>query len=73
MMLNIFWRKGPFSGIGLEDAMLDFLGTIATAALIVFVVSAPVRVHGYAAPRQARAWCRAWVWIGFSAAASAAS
>ena len=52
--------------------MLDFLGTIATAALIVFVVSALLVFMDM--PRRVKLVLGAvlGIWIGFSAAASAA-
>jgi hypothetical protein len=73
MMLIIF-NRGPLSlqMTFLEIAMLDFVGTVATATLIVLFVATVVL--GMDAPRSAKLWLAgiAGLWTGLCAAAAAA-
>jgi len=72
MMLNIFCRTPRSRQATLEFAMLDFVGTVTTAAMIVFLVS--TLVPALEAPRPAKLVLAAVIglWAGFCAAAGAA-
>jgi hypothetical protein len=72
MMLNIFWRIPPSSTTLLEVAMLDFIGTVATVTMIVFLVSTVVLAME--APRSAKlaVAALAGLWAGLCTAAGAA-
>jgi hypothetical protein len=71
MMLNIFCRDTP-SFTTMEDAMLDFVGTIATAGLMVFVVAALLVFMDISRTAKLVLAAGLGIWIGLAAAAGAA-
>jgi len=72
MMLNIFGRTPRSLQVTLEAAMLDFVGTVAMVAMIVFLVSAVVLALDAPRPAKLVLAAIAGLWAGLCAAAGAA-
>src|SRR5258708_17054078 len=72
MMLNIYGRTPRSLQVTLEVAMLNFVGTVATVAMIVFLVSAVVLALDAPRPAKLVLAAIAGLWAGLCAAAGAA-